>query len=1086
MEHKYSTPSFPENNDSDSLDGVVNTPIRQSKDNNLPRSASADPKNNWMPEVLMNTQSKDNWKPEVLVNSQPNNWKAPTNIGLTASNEPQDSREIILSSAPQITASPQLSDKPTPAESVIDIIRERCDASVRTERKYNFYTYTGVEKKWFVPDTNIGNFLYDYCTFIASKPEIWDGKVIAPGLAQKVEDYMPVVFKFTFPFNYPDENLSESGRADYEASLWDNIFLKDLVIMCRSVIMENLNYNGDNARLKAVILVSPRTWTSMNSNIKCINTMIQVQFPKCTASVQDQKNLLFPAFVNKAHDPENGIDLPKGARCSWDTSLDRTVFDRDFVMYGSTEDRSIPPLHFHSIVEIEWAEDDDGEGDEGDNPEGGDKPRPISLEGEFQMNILNLQEEFNPAEHEYARKSFIDLQTFQNEPDPMTWLPLLLSANYYSVPSLAKNRIIVEPKPQKEIKYIAPELKLMDPYLGNITEMVHRFLQGINARKRCKSTNEWLDIGKALYNIYGGNDAGLRMWTEFCKKGGRNADKCPDYYEEMSSGNYLSVATLAKYYSDDDLDGYNTWRRKWITDAFDNSIEGAPNEVAVAAARSVWPNYIFGSMKAGKSKDKRGWWYYDKSRGKWMAGDIAFEQLERFILDDFRETLRDYMRDWRIKVTDGGSDINRRNADITMKLMDKIIAKLGDETYVKKIISLMRLRASTRFCMRSIMDANKYIMAHDNCVWEVLDPEKKLPTEDHLIVRSAKPEDFITMSTNLQYNKNMHWGHPKVREVMEYMHQLHTNPEVCEFAITYDSSVIEGGNKDKVIVLRPGITGNNSKTQDQKLKMITFGDYAKVVSTAVLSSKSNESGKANPEEASLIKARLAICFEPEADEKMKTGKVKEMTGNDDRYIRTLYDEGECIEQTYKFTIFTNHKQRVTEADQAIKIRVLILEYLSRWSKDAPKDKAEQYRQRHFEEDPDFPRKLKTWGPAYAWVLCQYFNTRYKASKYLRVPQIIRDRTNKYWDENDIYNLFINQKLVRATNPDGSSNHAVKVHYDAVWREFMKWYNDCQFDRKTKPDLQKAIENLQVRMGDLVVNNWLGWGIQVAANATAGG
>lgn len=922
---------------------------------------------------------------------------------------------------------------------ITQLLRENSSSTGLDNRGWNFYTYLSPSNtEWVVPPSNVAKLIHGYCTYVASHEDIWDGTGTPPSLAERQVDTPPVIFSFTFPFA-DNEAKTDSDRANHDASLYDDRFLTGLVNACQGVLYNQLNITDVRSYFVG-ILESPHPWRQRGTDgSQRVLTRIELTFPYCRVSPNDQRRYLYPELVRLLHSVNLCATLPKQPLGDWNSILNVDILNGPLLMYGSTAEREILPLKLRDIVDVVQ------------NPKT-DALRPLAL-----------KDVFIPTQHRDVQRGIISPEIFESE-DLETWLPLFFSGGYHQVVTLPKAR----PSEDKKVS-AAPnhyDVKLEeDEGLGNQADLAQTLL-GMISLKRVADTNEWMDIGRALHTTFRGSDVGRRLWKDFTTKSGERESKdCEALYDDLGGRNYVTVKTLGWYARMDSHDAYVSWHKQWCSGAYHRMAGLTSNEVAIACFRYFWLEYLYGPSRAKGRRGDRGWWHF--RTGKWVDGEMAFEDLERDMLGTFRRSLEAYRTTISSEIQNSADERMRAVGEAEMKNINTLISKLGEETYIKKICSLMRLRFSTRLPLLEIMDSNVRTMGHENGVWEIVEDVAHQPGEKWCKFRQSKPEDYITMSTKLWFNQNLTWNSPSVQEVLRYTGQVFTDIEIARFARIYDASIILGGNRDKIFTMRTGVQGNNSKSLDQKLKRKTFGDYAKQVSTSVLSGKQGKSGEANPEEARLVNARLVITCESEHDEKMKTGKAKELTGGDDRFIRTLYDEGREIQQTYKITVFSNHDMRVTEADKAIKNRILIIPYDSVWDENAPDDVEAQYKERHFKANPEFENKLPKLASAYAWVLYQYFE-EYKKTPYLVVPAAIRQRTDEYWKDNDIYTVFISQRMI-ATEP------SVILHYEDVWQEFTRWYNRSKFD-SPQPDMQMVIKNLQLRLGNLQAHHWHGWRI----------
>lgn len=933
-------------------------------------------------------------------------------------------------------------------------------------KQWNYHTYYPVQN-WSIKDQEKRSLISSYCNLISSNPGIWDGTVAPPGLAQKVEDLVPVTFLFTLKFLCPSESDSKNVTLSSRATLttfYDDKFVSGLVRKCQELINDNLIFDADEY-LYCALLESPKPSFSIDQGEKHIVVMIKLQFPVSKNKVSNYNGLrkkLIKSLINS-----NLLSLlPPGQKNNWDQIVSPDVFSTPFLMYGSSSSREVLPLRFRCVVGVLLGTDND-----------------------INSAKIDLNIAFNPTMHDYFTKGLIDADMF-SEGDEELWLPLYLSLGY------GLRQIHLKEEKKEEIKQEEKrvhQVKLENKEMGDMNKIADELLEMI-ACERAEHTNEWMDVGRALYNLYNGSDMGLQQWIKFTKKhkqfhriydtsagdspartasarvrAKESVATCDDLYPSFSSNRKITIATLAHYARVDSPDAYRIWHKRWCKHTFEEIAGNMDNEVAIAAYRYFWTKYLYAPCKTGAGgKVTYCWWYWnnEKPEKNWIWGDAALIALRKDMIDNFRDALRIFGDEYNSSSRDPNLPSHTHLVHQTIKdSLAKLWKKLGTLTYVDRIIKLMTLRFITYEDIPSLFDTNGLLTNCKNAVIEVIDDEARTKEEPAIRVRHIKPEDYLSMSTQIEYPWSVTWDHMYVKQVMRYMGQLFTNPECMNFAITLDASCLQAGNRDKILTTRVG-GGNNSKTGHQSLIQQALGDYAKTVGTSILTGGDRRANEHTEEEASLRNARAAITCEPRAGERINTAKAKLATGNDRKYVRGMHEKGQIIDQTYKIYIFGNSAMRVTEVDQAIIRRLLVILYKSLWSENAPEDEAEQYKKRHFPANPDFDKKLKKWAPYYLWIMVKYFET-YKSTKYLIIPDEVKRDTETYWRENDTYNVYINQRLTK-------TDETKSISFVEVWNDFTNWYNSCKYDKDLIPDSQRAMENMQQRLGQLISGRWVGW------------
>jgi hypothetical protein len=128
--------------------------------------------------------------------------------------------------------------------------------------------------------------------------------------------------------------------------------------------------------------------------------------------------------------------------------------------------------------------------------------------------------------------------------------------------------------------------------------------------------------------------------------------------------------------------------------------------------------------------------------------------------------------------------------------------------------SNLRTELASKF--DSVLDTNYKILGVRNGVLEAID--------ENILFRDAKPEDYISMSTNVSYNSDFTWEHDRVRECMSLFRSLLTKESSLHNFLKIMSSTLVGIDGNKMV--------HTFKGTDANLKMIiilllrqVYGDY---------------------------------------------------------------------------------------------------------------------------------------------------------------------------------------------------------------------------------------------------------------------
>ena len=113
-----------------------------------------------------------------------------------------------------------------------------------------------------------------------------------------------------------------------------------------------------------------------------------------------------------------------------------------------------------------------------------------------------------------------------------------------------------------------------------------------------------------------------------------------------------------------------------------------------------------------------------------------------------------------------------------------------------------------------------------------------------------------------------------------------------------------------------------------------------------------------------------------------------------------------------------------------------------------------------------------------WVYVQYYE-KY-CTEGLVEPQLVRDATETYWRENDIYRHFIrdnvevaiDEKLVNEKNPKGINKNE-KITVSQMYRKFSPWFRESYPSLKLidQPTMRSILKQ---RLKNIVDDEWIGY------------
>lgn len=890
-----------------------------------------------------------------------------------------------------------------------------------TNNEYSHVTLYGPHAYWMIKPSKYSELWRGYCELVAAERA-------GLCLCEKPQPEMPVIVQCDLKFNIVNPE-------DQNRELYDNRFILAVVYCYQQAMQEAFQIGDNQVTLTCVVLESVRPWIIDNQ----INTSFRLHFPYCRVDVTYQIRSLRSRAIQLLHlnDVLKRISFnPVGG---WENIIDPIAPQEPLLMYGSTLTADRPRMVFQYIF--------------------GTVMKEHINSSDFSCS-KELSEVFAVANHLHCRQSHIQASLFADM-DIDFWIPLFLSSNYWTEPTQLKLA-----QPMDKIKIIAPQAqspKATTPKEQTDLEVAEQ-LMGMLSRERVENDHYWTDVGKCLYTCTGGSDAGLNAWIRFTGRSDNHSDDdCRSLYYNFRDNNLLSIETIMWYAREDNREHYLKWHWERCRLAMTQATSALHTDVAQALYQLY--RLEFKCSSAGNSPQ---FWHFKNHRWHKLDHGVTLRQeisegfvreFERFRLQISHESAESHSGD------------DREKNEALIKKITNLIAKLKTVSFKSNILKeAAELFYDGKFDSR--VDENDSLLGMLDCVLQIL------PT--HAISRPGKPEDYISMCTNLPFVKDLTWDHPLVKRVMHWMRQVFPDEQLKEYFLRMMASCLKGRNIDKIFPIFSG-DGDNSKSMIVKLLELCYGNYSLKFPVQLLTQRGGSSSAATPELARAKGTRIAFLQEPDDEETIKGGILKGLTGGDSLPCRALYSNGGEIQLMFKTILMCNKVPVIPTGGKAVKNRALIVPFLSTWVSNPPVNEEDQFKQRLFKKDPFFERCLPELAKAFMWIMV----TKYAdyVSGGLTQPPIVKQTTEGYWHENDVYQNFLSDTVVRAVTEKGETDLNSHILHADLYREFKSWFKDNCPGQKV-PDSKTAFQDFNRILGKQSNKKWHGLRIIVQDNSAA--
>lgn len=948
----------------------------------------------------------------------------------------------------------------------------------------------GPHARWTVRPHNQTEFWTRYCDLVDRKTNGTTDIVSEPFanicLAERPQEVMPQIAKFTFRF-HADTTDDDTWEP------YDDEFLQWLCHTYQSVLAEYFVITTDTRmELVASVLESTTHWyeEDRETGQRFMIMEVRLQFPYGRIDAGMQNRLVRPRVIQLLRNSNVMAKMQRQPIGDWEQIISAGIVNDPVVMYGSTSIQGQPKLtltHIWPYISREM------------------------LEGGLQPEELSLEDSFVPQNHVHVQQQTVSADIFEDdEHDLDYWLPMFLSLGYWPTVLLPKQEVkdggrfttqlrLLNAQPEQQRVFGVGNNRHQEFADESDMELAERMIPLISQQRFLREAF-WLDIGKAMYVADEGGDNGLLSWTRHTERSlvslipwNRQVDRVstdinniPDFLrngivvvdrtegvtqENLSAAiteacrnlyytfanSSITVKTLAWYAREDSPDRYANWHRDWCMSSMEQALSCLHTDVAIALNRVYWLDFVYCPIGKGK-------WFRFKNH-RWHEVNQGIE-LRRAISSDFMKRFEAARMVLSRQIHDSTDEAFKGNGEITMKKITTLIGKLKTVAFKSSIMTeACEHFNNDRFV--NLLDTNAEMLGVTNGILEVLNRQ--------VLFRHAKPEDYISMCTNIPYHVNFSWQHPLVVECMKWFGQVFTDRALLHHFLKFSASCLKGRNSDKIFPIFTG-EGDNSKSMIVKLLEATFNSYCIKFDISNITGRNNNASGPTPQLARAKATRLALIDEPEDDVPMHKGVIKRWVGGDSFFARMLQDNGGDVQVTFKLGLICNKVPIIPNADKAIKNRVRLFPFLSVWVDDPPEDEAEQYRQRRFKKDPFFERRIPILAPAFLWIMTQYYP--YYAAEGLQDPEIVTETTEAYWRDNDVYAQFAADTIQEVYTPGGDRDAGARVTLGEIYSEFKIWFRDA-FPGNKVPERSVVRTELSSRWGRMHGNAW--HGIRIIVN-----
>jgi phage/plasmid-associated DNA primase len=823
---------------------------------------------------------------------------------------------------------------------------------------FNFVSQYGPDKHWNI--NNLSDFWFDYCSKVYEKN--LKGIVYKSSIAERVQEYMPIVVKMDLKFSN-EKKMPEGGY-------YSDKFILDVIRCFQETIEEHIEISPTKYELYCVVLDNKEPVLID----KYLKLSVQLHFPLCKLESSLYANLILPSAVEKMKSSVVLTKLNQFPLNDYNDIFDFGSCSRSMTLYGSTRTPQDQKLYRNQIYNIITQQH-------------------VDAESGPTISLSDLPFDKHPHTSKFGKKN----EEF--------YIPLLLSVNYWD--TVCTQRSFTKPIGQTQTMSKAAD----DDNVGIFDELSPKL-----SISRYGERHYWLDIGKAIFNIFNGTEQGLKRWISLTEENDVfDAKDCVAEYYKFE-GNTMSIKTIAWFVREDDPEFYKEWHKSKKLKSMGMAMTLSHNDIARCFYTFYWLDIMY------KGKD---WYEYKDHRWKRNKNCIG-----RLLSNEMKQEFDLYKISYSTPTVGlTTEDIYKKNADASMvKNVENLIKKLGDSPFKKNIIR----EAMEYFDTGCGLDENPELLGVSNGVIEVVKLPGSSGIKDYLIFREGKPEDYISKNAGIPLENYFNDSHPSVIKLNKYLSEVFVDNSLRHHFLKLSASKLKGRNEHKFFEIWTGDKGNNSKSMMIKLHEKTFGNYCIKIPSQVLTNKNKGSGP-NPELAQAKGVRLAFIQETAETKAFQADFIKLATGGDSFYARNTFDDGGSIEALFKLILVCNVIARIDGADNATVERLKIMPYASEFVNDPPETEEERIRLKKFKKNTDFDCVINDMAKAFLWKIFHYY--KIYREEGLTDPKYINGIVEHYWNNTDPYKQYIDECIVQV--PD---DPACSIGISDLYKNFKIWFS----------------------------------------------
>ena len=348
--------------------------------------------------------------------------------------------------------------------------------------------------------------------------------------------------------------------------------------------------------------------------------------------------------------------------------------------------------------------------------------------------------------------------------------------------------------------------------------------------------------------------------------------------------------------------------------------------------------------------------------------------------------------------TESDDEATLARAKQQMKAIYKFCYSIGSSGFVDGVIQFLPSNYNNDD-LPNLMDESRHLLAFTDEVYDL----------DLLSRRKISPSDYVSINTGYPFPKSSNPEARKevlntIRSIFEKDEDIQKSDDLGEMTKAILQSIgscLHGRNKWERFYIWTGRGGNGKSLLGDLVKK-TLGDYYHPIPNTILTKAQD---KRDPTCGALYKAkgkRFVITSEPEAQDRLQVGIIKELTGGDVITVRDVYKS--CISYVPQFGTFmlANEIPLMSRADGGGQRRIRVFPFNFSYVSNP----TEPHHKLGNPDLKDKAAKSNEWRDEFMLLLIEAFTETKKTGK-LCEPTAVLEASKEYMEDNNPVKNWLN-------------------------------------------------------------------------------